>query len=425
MKTKKNKDVVKKHHALIQTKASSLSLVQRKVFNYFLAIAQIEGDKKGYTSKLSEVIKLCKVSPDDYPSLKKNIRGLMSQVVEFEYTDPYEGETWEACVLMDKVKVTPQTGKIYFQIQEDLKQKILYPDRYAPIDLPIIARLRSKYSVILYEFLKVYLNSKGIPVPVLEIEEFRRLMNIPEGRYKKIGDLKINIIDKSKKEINTLTDLNCDYALQAGLRPNKFEFIKFTVEKKKRFEPLKEELEQTILFENLLPVGKLTPEEIKKYLPFDHSTPEVFKIINAWKNPTPAEPIEEVLISNLEYAKDSYKENYPNYLRLCLKNDWAKEVRQAEQLKKEKEFKRKAMEEAKQRAEAEQIKAKKEQEKKDEALIKSLSKKEYNALYAIAEKEVMTHEGVKYASQERIKTWIESEMVKLKRSQLKEVELKT
>ena len=419
MKKENNLPTVKKHNALIQSRAPHLTALQRKVFNYLLHVAQKKGEQDFYEAPLADIQILCKASPKmtSYSLIQKRIKGLMDVNVEFNYCDRVEGEIWEASVLIASVQVKHERGMVRFEIPKALREKFLKPSQYTPLDIFRVAKLKSKYSIILYEYLKSFLTAPS--VPVLEIKEYRELMSVPKEKYSLFRDFRIYVIEFPVKEINEKTELDCSFELVRASRRNRYESIKFQVGKKKDFLPPQEELEETSLFDDLLPFGRLTPEEIKKYIPFQFQDKITYRIINTYKCP-PNQNSEEILLSNLKYVKLHAKSNYHSYLKLSLESDYAKEDREIEKIKVEKAEKVKAIEQARQRTEDARLKAKTEQEKKDEELIKSLSKEEYDSLSAIAEKTVKNSEFVRSLKPDTIKNLIEIEMIRLKRSEMKE-----
>lgn len=348
----KKKNTVKKHHALIQSKSPNLTLVQRKTFNYFLAIAQIEGDKDYYKSKLSDIQKICNVASDNQAPLKKSIKGLMNQIVEFDYTDPKHGDAWRACVLISDVDIKFKTGEVTFQIPKGLRDRILFPDRFAYLDLPIIAGFKSKYALPLWEFLKKFVD-RDFPVERLEISEFRFMMGLDEKKYPKFMNLNQKVIQPAVSEVNDVSELFCTCTPESGLRPNRVEYLKFTVERKKKFTAPSKDIEQFDLFQDVLQIGNLKPVEIKNLIPMPYQNEKTWKIINAWKNPSPEWPVEEVLKSNIMMTREKSKKDFYGYLCQALRNDWAKDDRVIKRQQQEKEFKRQAIESAKQNAEIE------------------------------------------------------------------------
>jgi plasmid replication initiation protein len=83
---------------------------------------------------------------------------------------------------------------------------------YAPLKILMIASLKNRYSIILYEFLRDYKDSPH-GIPKLEIEKFRNLMGVDKDKYKRFYDFKKMFLMSAVDEINEKTDLNCSYKL--------------------------------------------------------------------------------------------------------------------------------------------------------------------------------------------------------------------
>ena len=82
---------------------------------------------------------------------------------------------------------------------------------YVKLDLLILRRIKSKYSVALYELMKDYQNLGGYRISV---EDFRKLMGIQPGQYEIFTMLRKRVLDKAVDEINGKTDLFVAYDLE-------------------------------------------------------------------------------------------------------------------------------------------------------------------------------------------------------------------
>ena len=79
---------------------------------------------------------------------------------------------------------------------------------YVRLNLLILRDLNSKHSVALYEFLIDYIK---IGKYSCSINEFRKLMGIPDGKYSNFTMLKKRTLDKAVDEVNTKTEIEVSY----------------------------------------------------------------------------------------------------------------------------------------------------------------------------------------------------------------------
>ena len=79
---------------------------------------------------------------------------------------------------------------------------------FVKLDLTIIKCLESKHSIILYEFIKDYLNIGKIRC---EIPLFKKLMGIQPKQYGNFTMLKKRVLDIAVQKINEKTDINISF----------------------------------------------------------------------------------------------------------------------------------------------------------------------------------------------------------------------
>jgi len=316
----KKSDLIRKPSAMIQTNVKELTLTQRKVINALIHVAQKTGDHKIYSIPLADVRKLCGVSHESNDDVKSQIRALTDIKIEYNYLGKDRGKTWGISVLLAGAEMKPNTGKVRFAFSPFIQEKILNPEIYAPLDVVLIAGLCSTYTIVLYEFLRDYLDAPK--VPVMEIEQFRSLMGIDEGKYKLFKDLRTHVIEKAAAEVNEKTDLLCRYELIKE-NGNRYSKIQWFVTRKK---------EPVIVDVPLLEHHNYLPAAILAALPEKHHTEAVFNILR----PYCADPFDEAfIISNIRYSIKNAKRNFGYYLAKALAEDFAKASREgADQEKK-------------------------------------------------------------------------------------------
>lgn len=223
---------VKKSSAFIQTNARGLTLTQRKIINAFIHIAQKEGNQKRYYFPTTILKEYCGITMKGNDNLKQQLRGLMKIVLEFNYLGKDKKWVWEASVLIPSTTIRAGSKYTEFEFTECLKEKILRPDMYTPLNILLIAGLKSIYAIVLYEFLKDYLTAPAIPV--MTIKQFRNLLGVEDNKYMLFQNFKVWVLDKAVNEVNGKTDIHCSYKLIKE-HGNKYSHIGFKVEKKENY----------------------------------------------------------------------------------------------------------------------------------------------------------------------------------------------
>jgi len=318
---KENELIVKKHSAMIQTNVKTLTLTQRKVINYLMFIAQKTGKKELYKTTITNIKDMCKIGKTENIDLKEQLKALVNIKIEFNYLNKEKQEVWQIMSLLASAEITPNTGIVEFEFSCKLLDKIFNPSMFAPLNIQLIANLKSSYSIILYEFLRDYIDSPV--VPKLTITEFRNLMGIKENEYNRFYDLKNRVLLPSVDEINIKTDINCNYELIKESK-NKYSYIKFTAKKKDKvaFKDV-----QIIEQENIFISNKKEteiPEEILKHLKEEKTEP-VLKLI---KEHIEKGKNSEYIISNIKYSLKNNIKNFPVYLKKSLEEDYAQHERE-------------------------------------------------------------------------------------------------
>lgn len=311
--------MVKKPSAMIQTNARGLTLVQRKTINALIHVAQRAGDQKLYSIPLKVLKNICGINSVGNDDIKDQLRSLTDVKIEYNCLEK-DRESWEVNVLLAGASIKQNTGVAVFAFSPLLQPKILNPSIYAPLNVLLISGFESSYTVVLYEFLRDYLDAPK--VPQLTIGQFRDLMGVEEGTYKLFKDLRIRVIEIAAAEVNEKTDLLCRYELikESG---NKYAKIQWSVSRKKEIVP-----DDVPLLEH----HNHLPAVVLAALPEKHHTEAVFDVLR----PYCSDPFDEAfVISNILYSIKNAKRNFGYYMAKALAEDFAKATREgADQEKK-------------------------------------------------------------------------------------------
>jgi len=221
--------VLKKHSAVIQM-SNVVTGVQRKAWNVLLYHARealrqgFEGDT--FEVSLAEVRRWTGIEATDNVKLKKALLDLMSVKVEVNLLGK-DTEEWEAFVLLPWVAI--RQGVIQFGLAPRLRQVLVHPRMYAPLDLGILRGLRGKYAIALYELARDYV---GAEVPLMSLDEFRKIMGVRPDEYRRFDNLLARVILPAVREVNEVTDLEVSYTLFRDRKSRRWASIKFSVRRK-------------------------------------------------------------------------------------------------------------------------------------------------------------------------------------------------
>ena len=325
--------IIRKPSAMIQTNVSKLTATQRKMINFLVFFAQDKGDEKYYYTTLQKLKKSCGILNTKTFNLKEQFKALRDISIEFNYLKKDKRIVWKSMNVIAAVEISNTTGEIKFEIPYMLKEIILDPKIYAPLNVLLIAGFKSKYSIVLYELLRDYINAPKFPE--LSIFDLKNLLSVDLKKYKNFYDFKKRVLNIAVNEINKKTDITCSYELIKS-EGNKYSHIQFKIEK-----DIKNVLK--IVSENTIDVSKnisllseslslnnnkknelkeKIPDEILRNLEIENQTISVFKIII--KN---LHLGEENILANLEYVynQPNVKEFNP-YLRTALKENYGSEL---------------------------------------------------------------------------------------------------
>lgn len=372
--------LIKKHSAIIQCSVKELTLMQRKMINGLIYIAQKNPGSDVFETNAEYLKKICGFNLESNSYMQEQLKKIKDISFEFNYLEKDKTVVWSIYDLLSEITFEFGSGKIKFAFPPTLRKNILNPAMYAPLNIILIAGLKCSYAIVLYEFLRDYLTAHS--VPIMTIEDFRNILGISKNEYKLFQNFKVKVLNPATEEVNLKTDISCRYELikETGIR-NKYSHIRFFVNKKTG--NLTYEKNQDIrpeqpdfsgdLFEQLETSGKSInriPEEILKEIPEKYRVKslldEIVKRLDEGKAVS-------YISLNLRYALKKAKDNPLFYAINALKNNYAGFDIEVEE-KKTREKK----------ATIQAVQINKDQRKQDELaleIIRSLPPEQYEPLY--------------------------------------------
>ncbi len=321
--------LIKKHSAIIQCSVKELTLMQRKMINGLIFIAQKNPESEIFETNAEYLKKICGFNLESNSYMQEQLKKIKDISFEFNYLEKDKTVVWSTYDLLSEITFEFGSGKIKFAFPPTLRKNILNPAMYAPLNIILIAGLKCSYAIVLYEFLRDYLTAHS--VPIMTIEDFRNILGISKNEYKLFQNFKVKVLNPATEEVNLKTDINCRYELlkETGIR-NKYSHIRFFVNKKSgnlTYEKNRETNPEPLdingdLFEKLEKDHQppRIPEEILKEIPEKYRVKslmdEVVKILGEGKGLS-------YIGLNLRYAFKKAKENPLFYAINALKNNYA------------------------------------------------------------------------------------------------------
>lgn len=343
--------VQKTNNLIISAAYYKLTAIEQKIILIVVSLIDPKKDKdlKTYKIKVETIQALLKAEKMKgfKNRLKKITKSILSKPVSFDILDgkgkniTIQGSAWfTICKYIDAIDV------VEFHIHKDFKPFLLdLRERYTSYELGYAVRLRSKYSIRMYEILKSY-KWKKQPIGIY-INELRDMLSIRKSMFTRYSNFKEKVLEKAKKELKEKTDLKFTY--KEKKEGYKINLIMFTIKDNEKFSKLEEETFDMFDLNNTcyklieLGLSEKQAQEFVKTKDKEYITDKINQLEYVLeKNPN------KVYGKNNEYGKGQY---LYNALMGKLKDDGYEEYKQ----KKEKE---------------KVIKEKKERERKEKELMK-------------------------------------------------------
>lgn len=256
-----------------------------------------------------------------YQELRVITSKLKSKGFNYGYIDNNGEFTEDQVNWLSSAKYYPKRGTVLLRFDPLLAPYLLlFKDNYTTYEVKNILKLKSFYSIRIYELLKQY---KKMSEREFEIDELKEILGIQNSKmYTRVSKLK-ELLDFAKKELTEKCDLAFNYEMIK--RSRKFVRIKFIFRKN---EPLNER--QASLFDADV---KQVNEELKAELvALGFSEAVAVKLVLDYD--------EERILRNIRYSLDRKKKgkinsNFLGYTADAIRQDY--DTKSPDQKKKEKE----------------------------------------------------------------------------------------
>lgn len=217
MLKKNQKHELKKHVATIHSH-NKLSLIQRKIANALLYNAYPElHDKNEHQISIRELCLLTGYDSHDYKTIKKALLALLATVVEWNLVDGEKldgSDIWNASSMIADARI--QGSICTYSYSNRMRELLFNPLVYGRLNMLAQAKFKSSYGLALYENCVRYQNLSQ--TPWFQLDLFRKLMGVEQGKYSIFRDFKKRVIDIAVREVNQLSSIEVTLECQKELR---------------------------------------------------------------------------------------------------------------------------------------------------------------------------------------------------------------
>lgn len=289
------------------------SSVQLKIFAKLITKIRDTPKKEIYTLEIKEILNNFWGTKENYTQLK-NVCRKMGQMVEI----PKE-KGFQFSALFYDIN-TDEQGQINFEVNPKLKPYLLnISSNFTSYHLKYITKLKSYYSIRLYELLKQYQDNSGGGWWKVTLEKLKEILKIEINQYKKYSHFKNKILLWAQKELALKTDIK--FSFEEQKKGRKVDSIIFYILPNDK--AILRENEATKKVPKIVP--KYTKNESYKILTKKLKIDESF-IAEIYKNYD-----EKRILKNVNYTlkaleKDNIKTSIGGFLREALKNDYANQT---------------------------------------------------------------------------------------------------
>jgi len=287
------KQIVAQSNPLIEAQYK-LDLIAQKIIRYLVSKIKPNDEKLGkdhiYTLPVSDY---CKVMDREYKTkvfedIKMAAEKLLSTKITIKRGKEIIRTTWIA-----SYKYHMTEGWFEFSFSDHLERELLkLKDQFTKYYLKNVSKLKSQYSIRLYELLKQY---ESIGQRREKIEDLRAMLGIDENEYSIFRNFKQWVLKRAHSEITQKTDIDFEYkVIKLSRKP--IEILFYDI-KQKTFIPDK--------------IFALIP---KKY----RNSKQVLDLTRKYINLCG----EDYVIEKLNYTNDQKPKKWVNYYSIALQNNY-------------------------------------------------------------------------------------------------------
>lgn len=248
---------VVKSNSLVEARYR-LSLQESQIILWLLTkIRPDDEDFKPHKMDITEFARMIGVEVDNqYSKLRSITRNLMRRILDIYEPEKQE---WLQVSWLSSARYQKKQGSIFLKFDPDLKPYLLQlKSHFTKIDITDTLKLKSVHAIRIFEILLQYIHVGGREI---NLDDLRAYCGIQKGSYRNYFDLKLKLVERAKKEINTKTEYEIDY--QEVKESRKVVSLKWTIKKKTHFE--KSQQEKAAILQKEFRSGSALIEKIVEY----------------------------------------------------------------------------------------------------------------------------------------------------------------
>lgn len=197
--------MVTKSNALVEA-VYKLGVNEQRVLA--MLVAQVEPDDedfKPYRFKVSEIEAMIESgSHNNHRLIEETAKGLLKKPFKI-----HDHTGWFMCNWLSSARYIRSEGIAELCFDPGLKPYLLgLQERFTTYKLNNVVKLRSRYSVRLYELLKQY---ESLGKRSFELLELRKTLGLEDGEYAKWKDFRVWVLGQAERELPKKTDLGFSY----------------------------------------------------------------------------------------------------------------------------------------------------------------------------------------------------------------------
>lgn len=234
----------KPHEMIVMVpKSATVTLTARRIYTVLLQVAQTRLDRLQvmpaadfmFEAPLLAVLKGTGSNGGDRTAAKKYLAEMRSIEVDWESTAPGDGVKWRGFSMLSEVVLEVRRGEnwVRWMFPPSIMAALMDPQRWARIDLEVLARLDTYASIALYEICVRYRdNPGGLTSRKPPGWWSDALSNVPGGDRREWRKFKNERIKPAVAEINAKTDLAVE--LVEHKQGRELKEVQFSVRRKAR-----------------------------------------------------------------------------------------------------------------------------------------------------------------------------------------------
>jgi len=216
---------VKKADVIVRARYKLNPLSLKFITSLITGLKRSDDVNEEYVFKVKDFQELTKLKRKDlYWAIKEAVKELLEKPLYIPTDDGFIMCNW-----ISGGHYVDSAGEVRFMIYPKLRPYLLEAQKkFLKYKLENILSLRSSYSIRLYEILKdwfeMYSRYGNKAEKIVSLKEFREILEIPKSYL--FGDIKRQILNKAKKELEEHTDIIFEYEeIKTGRKVTHLKFI--------------------------------------------------------------------------------------------------------------------------------------------------------------------------------------------------------